>query len=130
LIASVVAASVSVAACFGIARVTVRVFPSTIGYGHFQFADYTRLTLLGVAAAVIVWPILTLVSTRARRLYLVVSVVALIVSFAPDAWILRQGQPAVGVAALALMHVAVALATVGAVLLLAPQRRAPSRRVV
>jgi hypothetical protein len=127
-IASAVAALGSIAACFGIARAATAAFPSTAGYEHFHAADYTKLTLLGVAAAVMVWPILTLLSTRAWRSYLVVAVLALIGSFAPDVWILRQGQPGIGVAALAFMHVAVALVTVTAVLVLAPQRPLRPRR--
>lgn len=122
LIASAVAAVVSVAACWAIAHATIAAFPSTSGYGHFGFADYTKLTLAGVAVAAVAWPIATLVSTRARRLYLVVGVLALIGSFVPDLWILHLGQPLVGVVALAIMHVAVGVVTVAALLLLAPQR--------
>lgn len=123
LIAAIVAAVGSVAACWAIAVATAAAFPSTAGYDHFAFGDYAKLTLAGVALAVVVWPIATLLSSRARRLYLVVAVLALVASFVPDAWILYRGQPLIGVAALAVMHVAVGAVTVAALLGLAPQRR-------
>ena len=44
-------------------------------------------------------------------------------SFAPDVWILRGGQPASAVADLAVMHVAVGVITFLALVFIAPQRR-------
>jgi len=128
LIAVIVAASASVAGCWAIARATAAAFPATAGYDHFRFADFTKFALAGVAAAAVVWPIATLASTRARRLYLVTAVVALVASFVPDLWILYRGQPLVGVVALAVMHVAVGVVTVVALLGLAPQGRRRSRQ--
>ncbi|MGN6326002.1 DUF6069 family protein [Pseudolysinimonas sp.] len=123
LVASVVAVVVSVAACWAVAAATAAAFPSTAGYDHFQFADYAKLTIAGVAVAAVVWPLATLLSTRARRLYLVLAVLGLVASFVPDLWILYRGQPLIGVLALAIMHVAVGAVTVAALLGLAPQRR-------
>ncbi len=33
------------------------VFPSTKGYVHFQFSDYTKLTVVGVIIACFAWPV-------------------------------------------------------------------------
>lgn len=123
IIAAVLAIVLSVAACAALAAIGTAAFPSTAGYEHFQFADYTRLTIVGVLGAAIGWPIVTLLTTKAPRLYLWAAIAVTIVSFAPDLWILRGGQPAAGVAVLAVMHVAVAIVTYPAMVLIAPQRR-------
>jgi len=34
-------------------------FPSTKGYVHFHFADYARLTVIGVVIACLAWPVVT-----------------------------------------------------------------------
>jgi hypothetical protein len=80
------------------------------------------LTTIGVIGASIGWPMVTLVTTGARRLYLWLAIAVTIVSFAPDLWILRGGQPSNAVADLAVMHVAVAVVTYVAMVLIAPQR--------
>lgn len=123
LIALVVAVVGSVAACAILAGLGQIIFPSTAGYPHFQFADYTKLTVVGVVIACIAWPILTLVSSRAARpLFLTATVIVTIVSFAPDAWIMLKGQSAPAVLVLALMHIAVALVTYPTLVTIAPQR--------
>jgi hypothetical protein len=122
IVATVVAVGASLAACFGLARLGVALFPSTAGYAHFAFSDYARLTVVGVLAACIAWPIVTLVTTRAGRLFFWLAVIVTIVSLAPDAWILHQGQPTDGVAVLIAMHFALALITYPALVFIAPQR--------
>jgi hypothetical protein len=124
IVATVVALGASVAACAALAAAGIALFPSTAGYEHYQFGDYAKLTTIGVIGAAIAWPLTTLVTTRARRLYLWLAVVVTIVSFAPDAWILRSGQPAPAVAGLAVMHVAVGVITFLALVFIAPQRHA------
>jgi hypothetical protein len=122
IVATVVAIGVSIAACAGLAALGVALFPSTAGYGHYQFGDYARLTFIGVVGASIGWPLTTLVTTRARRLYLWLAIIVTVVSFAPDVWILRGGQPASAVADLAVMHVAVGVVTYLSMIVIAPQR--------
>jgi hypothetical protein len=109
-------------ACFGLARLATSLDPSLLGYGHFAFSDYSRLTVVGVVAACIGWPAVCLLSTNARRLYLWLGIAATIVSLAPDAWILHLGQPGAGVATLGAMHVALGVITVAAMVIIAPQR--------
>jgi hypothetical protein len=43
------------------------VFPSTKGYGHFQFSDYAKLTIIGVIIACVAWPIVTRIYSAHRQ---------------------------------------------------------------
>jgi hypothetical protein len=123
LLATLIAVAGSVAACGVLVIVGESAFPATIGYVHFQFADYGKLTIIGVLFACCAWPFVTLVSSRARRLFLILAVLVTLVSFAPDAWILHEGQPAEAVSILIAMHVALAVITYPALVFVAPQRR-------
>lgn len=123
IVATVVAVGLSIAACAGLVAVGVSIFPSTAGYEHFQFGDYTKLTVIGVVIASLGWPAACYVSTRARRLYLVLAVLVSIVAFTPDVWILHQGQSAQAVLVLVWMHLALAVITYLSMVLIAPQRR-------
>jgi hypothetical protein len=122
VIATIAAVSLSLAACAGLAALGVALFPSTAGYGHFQFADYSRLTIVGVLAACIAWPLVTLVTTRGRWLFFWLALIVSVVSLAPDVWILHLGQPATAVAILVTMHFALAFITYPALIFIAPQR--------
>ena len=122
-VATVIAVGASLAACVGLAALGVTLFPSTAGYPHFEFADYSRLTIAGVLAACVAWPLVTLVSTRARRLFFLLAVLVVLASLAPDVWILHLGQPLEAVAVLMAMHVALGLITYPALVLIAPQSR-------
>jgi len=132
ILATVVAVGGSLAACFGLARLGVILFPSTAGYGHFTFSDYSKLTIIGVLVACVAWPMVTLVTSRGRRLFLWLAVLVTVVSLAPDAWILHLGQPPAGVAVLVVMHFALAVITYPALVLIAPQNsvKVPDRSVV
>lgn len=122
-LATLVSLAGSVALCGMLVVVALAAFPSLAGYPHFQFADYGKLTIIGVVIACCAWPLVTLVSSRARRLFFVLALAVTVISFAPDAWILHEGQPARAVAVLALMHLVVALITYPALVLIARQRR-------
>jgi hypothetical protein len=123
LAATVVAVLVSLLACAVVAAATRALVPSVSGYEHLQVPDWAKLTVIGVVVACLGWPIAAVIWSRARRPFLVLTVLVTVVSFVPDLWILRQGQPASGVLALMVMHVAVALATYPALVLIAPQPR-------
>ncbi|GAA1001750.1 DUF6069 family protein [Subtercola frigoramans] len=122
IVATVVAVVASLAACAALAQLGVILFPSTKGYEHYGFGDYGKLTIIGVTLASLAWPVVTLLSTQARRLYFWLAVIVTLVGFAPDAWILYKGQPAGGVFILVLMHIALALITLPALVFIAPQR--------
>jgi hypothetical protein len=127
ILATVLAVGASLLACLGLAHIAVVLDPDLAGYGHFQFADYGRLTIVGVVGACVGWPIVTWLTTSARRLYLWLAVVVTVFSLAPDVWILHTGQPPAGVATLVAMHFALAVITYPATVFLAPQRLRQSR---
>lgn len=122
LLATVVAVLVSLAACAALVAIGTTVFPSTIGYEHFRFGDYAKLTIIGVVFASLGWPATAFVCSRARRPYLVLAVLVSIVALAPDAWILYQGQSALAVLVLVAMHAALAVITYASLVFIAPQR--------
>ena len=106
-------------------------FPSTKGYAHFQFSDYSKLTIIGVIIACIAWPIVTRITSEPRWMFVRMAVLVTLVLWLPDVFILVNGQPGKAVAGLFLMHLAIAVVTYNALVHLAPvraQRPASSRR--
>ena len=99
------------------------VFPSTRGYVHFGFADYAKLTVLGVVVACLAWPVVTRVSSAPRWLYLRLAVAVTFVLWIPDLWILAKGQPPEAVAVLMVMHLAIAVVTYNSVVRIAKVTR-------
>ncbi len=97
--------------------------PAARGYGHFRFADYATLTVVGVLAAGAAWPAVCRISPRPRRPFLRLAVVVTVVLWVPDAYLLARHQPARDVAVLMVLHVAVAVVTYQALVGLAPPRR-------
>jgi hypothetical protein len=87
------------------------VFPSTRGYAHFQFPDYSKLTVIGVVIACLAWPIVTRISSAPQWLFLRMAAAVTLVLWLPDVYILALGQPPRAVAFLFLMHLAIALVT-------------------
>ena len=97
-------------------------FPSTKGYVHFRFSDYSKLTIIGVVIACVAWPVVTRISSAPRWLFFRSAIVVTLVLFLPDLYILKQGQPAKAVAVLMCMHLVIALVTYNALVRLAPVR--------
>lgn len=126
-VASIVGSLLADALCVVIAQA---LFPSTKGYAHFQFADYTKLTVIGVIIACIAWPITTRITSQPRWMFFRMAVLVTLVLWLPDVYILIKGQPAKAVGTLFVMHVAIALVTYNALVHLAPVRalRRPSHR--
>jgi hypothetical protein len=87
------------------------VFPSTKGYGHFQFSDYAKLTIIGVVIACLAWPIVTRISSAPRWLFSRLAIAVTLVLWLPDLYILYRGAPGRAVAVLMVMHLAIALVT-------------------
>ena len=100
------------------------VFPATRGYAHFQFADYAKLTVIGVVIACLAWPAVTRVSSAPRWLFLRLAAAVTLVLWLPDVYILVRGQPARAVAVLFVMHLAIAVVTYAGLVRLAPPRPA------
>lgn len=104
------------------------VFPSTKGYGHFQFGDYAKLTVVGVVIACLAWPVVTRITSSPRWMFVRMAVLVTVVLWLPDLYILVQGQPPEAVAVLVVMHLAIALVTYNCLVHLAPWRRRAARR--
>lgn len=125
--ASAVAVVGSVLACAGLAAAAIAAMPNLAGYEHFQFMEYTKLTVIGVVLACLAWPAMAWLSSRAWKPFLWLAVAVTLVGLAPDAWILLKGQPAAGVGVLVVMHFALLLITYPALVLIAPQPRPRDR---
>jgi hypothetical protein len=82
-------------------------FPATKGYAHFQFADYSKLTVIGVIIACAAWPITTRITSQPRWMFLRMAVLVTLVLWLPDVYILLAGQSATAVAFLFVMHLAI-----------------------
>jgi Family of unknown function (DUF6069) len=120
LLATLVSIVGSLAADAALVAIGKTVFPSTKGYGHFQFSDYAKLTIIGVIIACVAWPIVTRISSAPRWLFFRLAIAVTLVLLLPDIYILEQGQPARAVAVLMCMHVAIGLVTYNALVRLAP----------
>src|SRR5580658_6439187 len=111
LLATVAALAGSLAADALLVVIGQAVFPSTRGYGHFQFPDYCKLTVIGVLIACLAWPIVTRVSSAPRWLFVRLAILVTLVLWLPDTYILARGAPGRAVAVLMIMHLAIALVT-------------------
>ena len=127
--ARVAAATVaSLAAClladWLLARAAVAVFPATKGYVHFQFGDYSKLTIIGVLIACAGWPVVARVTSAPRWVFFRLAILVTIVLLLPDLYIWVQGQPGHAVLFLVFMHLAIALITYNLLVHMAPVRPA------
>jgi hypothetical protein len=122
VLATVVSLVASLAVDAALVAIGEAVFPSTKGYGHFQFSDYAKLTIIGVIIACVAWPIVTRISSAPRWLFFRLAILVTFVLLLPDVYILKQGQPAKAVTVLMCMHLAIALVTYNALVHLAPVR--------
>ena len=127
-LATVLSVVLSLAAGAALVAIGERVWPATTGYGHFQFADYAKLTVVGVLIACAAWPIVTRISSAPRWLFFRLAILVTVFLWLPDLWILLQGQSAQGVAVLMVMHLAIALITYNLLVHLAPVRNRVARR--
>jgi hypothetical protein len=132
VLATVVSLAGSLLADALVVVVAQAVFPGTKGYAHFQFADYGKLTLVGVLIACAAWPVTTRITSQPRWMFFRMAVLVTLVLWLPDVYILVKGQPADAVAFLFAMHLAIALVTYTALVRLAPvgtPRRSADHRV-
>lgn len=123
IFASVVAIVSSLVADMVLVAIGERVFPSTKNYVHFQFSDYSKLTVIGVIIACVGWPIVSRVTSRPKWLFLRLAVAVTIVLLLPDVAIWYLGQSPKAVLVLMVMHLAIAVVTYKALVTLAPVRR-------
>jgi hypothetical protein len=119
-LATLIAIAASLLADAALVAAGTTVFPSTVGYDHFRFDDYARLTVIGVVIGCAGWPVVTRITSAPRWLFCRLAVLITLVLFLPDAWLLVHHQPVDAVAILMVMHVAVALITYTVVVRMAP----------
>jgi hypothetical protein len=119
-VASVVAVVGSLAADAALVAVGKAVFPGTAHFVHFAFADYAKLTIIGVVIACVAWPVVTRVSSRPRWVFVRAAVVVTVVLLVPDLYIWLQGEPGRAVLVLVAMHLAIAVVTYNALVRIAP----------
>jgi hypothetical protein len=122
VLATVVSIVGSLAADALLVVIAQAVVPSTKGYAHFQFSDYSKLTIIGVIIACVAWPITTRITSQPRWMFFRMAIGVTLVLWLPDVYILVQGQPAKAVGFLFAMHLAIALVTYNALVRLAPVR--------
>ncbi len=113
----------SLAADAFLVAVGTALFPSTKGYVHFRFSDYSKLTIVGVVVACVAWPVVAWISSAPRWLFFRLAILVTLVLLLPDIYILSQGQAAKAVAVLVAMHIAIALVTYNALVHVAPASR-------
>jgi len=123
-VATCVAIVLSLVADWLLAKIGVAVYPDQRHYQHFQFGDYAKLTVIGILGAGVAWPIVARISSKAKRLYLKLEVIVVLVTFLPDVAIWWLGQPATAVFVLVWMHLAIAFITYPVMVMLAPVRSA------
>lgn len=122
LLASAAAAVGSLAADAIVVALGEAAMPGTKGYTHFRFADYGKLTVIGVVIACLAWPIVTRVCAAPRRLFLWLAVLVTLVLLLPDAYIWDKGQPGDAVGVLVVMHLAIGLVAYNCLVRIAPTR--------
>jgi len=123
VVATVASLIGSVAADAILVAVGTAVFPSTKGYVHFRFGDYSKLTIIGVLIACLAWPVVTRISSAPRWLFFRLAIAVTVVLLAPDAWLLLRGGPPQAIFVLVLMHLAIAVITYNCLVHLARVRR-------
>jgi hypothetical protein len=124
VLATVASALACLTADWLLARAGVAIFPSTKGYPHFQFGDYSTLTVLGVLAAGAGWPVVTRLCSAPRWLFARSAFLVTGVLLLPDLYIYLQGQPGRAVSVLVAMHLAIGIITYHLLVRLAPPRAA------
>jgi hypothetical protein len=129
VLATIVALAGSLAIDAILVAIGTRAFPSTIGYVHFRFSDYGKLTAIGVLVACAAWPVVTRISSNPRWVFVRMAVAVTLVLWLPDLYILAKGQPTKAVAVLMVMHLAIGVVTYNALVHIAPVRQRRSRPV-
>jgi hypothetical protein len=123
-VATVLSGALCLLADVLLVKIGTAVSPSTKGYVHFQFSDYSKLTIIGVIIAGLAWPVVARLTSDPRWIFARLAVVVTAFLLLPDLYIWMRGQPGRAVLVLAAMHVAIALITYNVLVRLAPVRAA------
>jgi hypothetical protein len=129
VVATVASLAGSLAADAILVAIGTAIFPSTKGYVHFRFSDYSKLTIIGVLIACVAWPVVTRISSAPRWLFFRLAIVVTVVLLAPDAWLLLRGESSRAVLVLVVMHLAIAVVTYNCLVHLARTKALSRHRV-
>ena len=121
-IATVLSVALCLAADALLVKIGTAVFPGTKGYVHFQFSDYSKLTIIGVVIACLAWPVVARLTSDPRWVFVRLAVLVTVFLLLPDLYIWLRGQPGRAVLVLVAMHLAIALVTYNVLVRLAPVR--------
>lgn len=121
--ATLLSVGLSLAADAVLVIIGTSVFPSTKGYVHFRFGDYSKLTVIGVLVACVAWPVVTRVTSAPRWVFFRLAVLVTAILLLPDLYIWLRGQPVRAVIVLMAMHLAIAAVTYNALVHVAPVAR-------
>lgn len=127
-LATVLAIVLSLAADAVLVVIGKAIFPATKTFSHYDFASYSKLTVIGVLIGCAAWPIVTRICAAPRWLFFRLAVLVTLVLFLPDLYIWVKGQSGQGVVVLMAMHVAIALITYNLLVHVAPVRAAARNR--
>ncbi len=124
VVATVASVALSLLADALLVLIGKAIFPSTKGYVHFQFSDYSKLTVIGVIVACAAWPVVTRLTSAPRWVFVRLAVLVTAVLLLPDLAIWVNGQPGRAVLVLVAMHLAIGLVTYNILVRVAPTRPA------
>jgi H+/Cl- antiporter ClcA len=74
--ALIIAVAGALAADAILVAIGTHAFPSTVGNEHFRFADYAKLTVIGVVIGAVGWSVITSINSAPRWLYGPIRVIA------------------------------------------------------
>jgi hypothetical protein len=127
-VATVVAIVLSLLADRLVVVIFNHVFTDTVGYTHYRFSDYGKLTVVGIVIACAAWPVVARLTSAPRWVFVRLAVLVTAVLLLPDLYIWHQGQPIDAVGGLMCMHLAIGVITYLALVHLAPVRLSRGQR--
>jgi Family of unknown function (DUF6069) len=119
VLAGLVSVAASVLACVILVAIGKAAFTDGGSFGPFHFGTYAPLAILGVIGATIGWAILVQASSQPRWVLGRAAVAVTVILLIPD-FLLLPTNPTGPVVTLMAMHLAIAVLTYGALLLVAP----------
>lgn len=127
-LAGIAAVLGSLILAFALAELGRSVFNVPATFDKFNFGGYAVLTLGGVIGATIAWGLVSRYAPTPRELIAQLAVLVTIVLLLPDLFLFTQaGNPTGPVLMLMVMHVAIAVVSYYALVVLAPVRRVEAR---
>ena len=126
IVVAVLSILASLGADAALVKIGTSLFPSIKGYSHFRFFDYATLTIVGVSAACVAWPVVLRITSAPRGLFFRLAIVVTLALWLPDLYLLVKHEPLKAVTVLMAMHLVIALITYNLLVHLAVSRNGPS----